>query len=255
MSVNLFGLLGSILMNKKTMQNGSKVIIDLSNPLELPLHYIERLNNIKELCESIEFSDEFVQHQNVRGLVRDINEYCLQNKIVGIHYTRAEPESILKKGLLIRNGRDIREIFLNEYGYLFSEDELIYMRKVWHKYYRNQQESVRDGRVFFNFTETALDNRGAEFLLGMYGGEQINMCFEPEEPIGSKLNSIGKAMVVRCSLDPHRIKTFIEHPWGQILMSSFHSLHNHEVHQIDQDGYQFVPVKPEDILEIRVLDQ
>ncbi len=231
------------------------MIIDLCKPFELPLQYMDRLNGINKLCMSIDFSEEFVEHKNVVGLVKDINEYCMKNKIVGIHYTRAEPESIINKGLMIRNGQEIREKFLNEYGFLFSGAELMHMNNVWGKYYNNQQSSVRDGRVFFNFTEKALGNRGAESLLGMYGGEQVYMCFAHDEPIRSKLNLIGKAMVVRCSLEPHRIKSFIEHPWGKILMSSYHSLLNNNVYQIDQDGYQFIPVKPEDILEIKVLNQ
>lgn len=240
-------------MNKITTQNDVAVTIDLCKPFELPLEYIERLNSIKELCVSTEFSDELVENKNVRGLVRDINEYCMQNKIVGIHYTRAEPGSILDKGLTIRSGKEIRDDFLKEHGYLFTDAELTYMKSVWCKYYSHQQSSVRDGRVFFNFTETALSNRGADFLLEMYGGEQVNMCFEPDESIGSKLNLIGKSMIVRCSLDPHKVKTFIEYPWGKILMSSYHSLLNPDVYRIDQDGYQFVPVQPEDILDIKVL--
>ncbi len=188
-------------MNRTTTQNDAAVTIDLCKPFELPIQYIERLNDIKELCASTEFSDELVEHKNVRGLVRDINEYCMQNKIVGIHYTRAEPGSILDKGLTIRSGKEIRDVFLKEYGYLFTGAELTYMKSVWCEYYSAQQSSVRDGRVFFNFTETALRNRGADFLLGMYGGEQVNMCFEPDEPIGSKLKSLS---IILCNC--HRIK-------------------------------------------------
>ena len=75
-------------------------------------------------------------------------------------------------------------------------------------------------------------------MLGLYGGEQVSMCFELDEPLGLKFGAIGEPMVVRCSLDPNQIRTFIENPWGKILVSSFHSLINPNACQIDQDGYQ-----------------
>lgn len=60
-------------------------------------------------------------------------------------------------------------------------------------------------------------------------------------------------MIVRCSLDPNQINTFIGNPWGKILFSSFHVLMNPNVYRIDPDGYQSIPVSPENIIEIKII--
>lgn len=87
----------------------------------------------------------------------------------------------------------------------------------------------------------------------MYGGEQVNMCFRYDSNIGKKLKQIGAPLVVRCSLNPNQVNTFIENPWGKIVVSSYHLSQNSEAYQIDQDGYLTVPVGPKKIIEIQTL--
>lgn len=79
------------------------------------------------------------------------------------------------------------------------------------------------------------------------------MCFEPDEPIGQKLEAIGEPLIVRCSLDPANLEIFTDLPWGKILVSSFHILINPKAYPLDQDAYQTVAVEPKDIIEIRTL--
>lgn len=227
--------------------------IDLCKPLSLPAEFVDRLRAIESQCMDHEFSESLIKRNDVSSLVRDLDLYCRSNRVIGIHYTRAIPESIQSKGLLIREGREIRETFLNEHGHLFSQEEILIIRKRWEDYFDHDQSSVRNRRIFFNFTEKELGGSGTEYLLGLYGGEQVSMCFELDEPIGLKLGLIGAPLVVRCSLDPNQVETFIENPWGKILISSFHALTNSSAYRIDQDGYQSVPVKPEDVVEVREL--
>lgn len=227
--------------------------IDLSKPLDLPEEFVSRLMAIKSAFMDREFSESLVERSDVSSLTRDLDRYCRDNRIIGVHYTRAVPESIRTKGLLIRDGEEIREAFINEHGHLFSEKEILIIKKRWGDYFDYSQSSVRNRRIFFNFTEIELGGSGTEYLLGLYGGEQVSMCFELDEPIGLKLGAIGAPLVVRCSLDPNQVETFIENPWGKILISSFHALTNPDAYRIDQDGYQSVPVNPEDIVEVRVL--
>ena len=68
--------------------------------------------------------------------------------------------------------------------------------------------------LWFNFTLSANGNSGSAYLLGMYGGEQIHKGIEMGTPIGKKLAGIGEPLLVKCAHDPHKVKTFIEHPWG-----------------------------------------
>lgn len=229
------------------------MVVDLTKPEKLPEEFVAKLKGLKRLCDRFEFSEELVEQREVKKLVRDIDTFCLTQKIVGVHYTRSVPESIRRNGLLVRDGSKIRTDFLNEHGHIFTELERVEINKRWGQYFQLDQSEVRDGRVFFNFTESALNTFGTESLLGLYGGEQVSMCFDLDEAIGEKLNSIGKPLVVRCALDPNALHTFTEYPWGKILVSSFHLAVNPEAYRIDQDGYQTLPVEPKDVIEIRVI--
>jgi len=227
--------------------------IDLTKPKDLPERFTSRLKSIRRLCEATEFSEVLVDKSEVVSLVCDIDRFCSMNQVIGVHYTRAIPESIRTYGLLVRNGKDIRRSFLRDYGHMFSSSELDEIKKRWGSYFIGGQSDGRDGRIFFNFTEDELDRSGTEYLLGLYGGEQVSMCFELDEPIGQKLANIGKPLLVRCALQPSLVKTFIENPWGKILVSSYHLAVNPKACRIDQDGYQTVPVNSENIVEIREL--
>lgn len=227
--------------------------IDLCKPLDLPAEFVERLRAVESPGMGHGSRESLVKQTDVSSLVRDLDQYCRSNRIIGVHYTRAVPESIRSRGLLLRDGEEIREAFLNEHGHLFSQEEILNIKKRWDTYFDHDQNSVRNRRIFFNFTEIELGGSGTEYLLGLYGGEQVSMGFELDEPIGLKLGAISAPLVVRCSLDPNQVETYIENPWGKILISSFHALTSPNTYRIDQDGHQSVPVKPEDIVEIRVL--
>lgn len=227
--------------------------IDLTKPQELPSEFLERLRSIDALCEECEYSEALVEKGVVSSIVKDINEYCLNNKVVGIHYTRAIPEDIRSRGLLVRDGESIRNTFLTEHGHLFSSEEIAMIKGRWNSYFYERQCEARDRRIFFNFTEAELGRSGTKYLLGLYGGEQVSMCFDFDDPIGEKLTTIGQPLVVKCSLDPNQLNTFIEHPWGKIAVSAYHVMVNPSAYCIDQDGYQSAPVFPSEILEVRAL--
>ena len=208
------------------------------------------MEEIDDLCWEIEFSEKLVEHPDIKELIIDIDNYCASNRIIGYHYTRAFPEQIGQRGLLVRSGQEIREGFIESCGQLFSESEILDIKAAWNNYYDDEkhgQPQVRDYRIFFNFTQAAIEKSGAEPLLNIFGGEQISMCFDADSSIGKKLSSLGEPLILRCTLDPENLKTFIEHPWGQIVVSSYHLSKNPGAYRIDQDGYQSITVPPEDI--------
>jgi hypothetical protein len=227
--------------------------VDLTKPLELPEKFVRRLNEIDEICREHEFSENLVEMEGVSLLVREIDAWCSKRNVIGVHYTRAIPKSIKDSGLLIRSGREIRSQFLAAHSHRFTASEIDQLKSEWESYFIQTQLSARDSRIFFNFTETSLADGGAKYLIGLYGGEQVGMPFEFDDPIGKKLATIGKPLIVRCAIDPSTISTFIQNPWGKILVSSYHLSINPDAYCIDQDGYQEVPVIPESIIEIKVL--
>jgi len=63
------------------------MIIDPTKPLDLPTQFVRRLNAIDELCREHEFSESLIEVSEISILVRDIDAYCCENDIVGIHFT------------------------------------------------------------------------------------------------------------------------------------------------------------------------
>ena len=231
------------------------MVIDLTKPLRLPKAFTDRLRTLDELCRKHYHLESMFKYSCVLELVKDIDKHCSERKVVGIHYTRAIPEQIKERGLLVRNGSEIRNTFLTEHGHRFSLNEIDFIKSCWSDFFTEEYCPARDKRIFFNFTEVALGNSSSKFLIGLYGGEQIMMCFDFDDSIGTKLSEIGKPLLIRCALNPSKVKTFTEYPWGKILVSSYHKLINPEACIFDQDGYQSIAVTRDDIVNIEVLPE
>ena len=221
--------------------------IDLQRPDLLPEELRACLESITSLCRGERFSENLVQHSEVRNAVIELDNYCMQRRVLGIHYTRAIRSDIEHKGLLIRTGAEIREEFVERFGQEFEATELEWLQNLWFSH-QAKQANIRDSMLWFNFTLGAYGNSGSEYLLGMYGGEQIHMGVEFDTPIGRKLAGIGEPLLVKCALNPKKVRTFIEYPWGKILVSSFHLSLEPEAYRIDQDGKVTESIPPEDLV-------
>lgn len=221
--------------------------VDLQRPELLPEALRQRLNSIESLCRNEEFSEKLVEHPEVRNIVIEVDNYCMQRRVLGIHYTRAIRADIEQKGLVVRTGAEIRDEFVQRFGHIFETDEMEWLQNKWSSHQVTQSD-VRDSMLWFNFTLSAYGGSGSEYLLGMYGGEQIHMGIDFNTPIGRKLASIGEPLLVKCALDPQKVRTFIGHPWGKILVSSFHLCVEPEAYRIDQDGKVTESISPQDLV-------
>ena len=79
------------------------------------------------------------------------------------------------------------------------------------------------------------------------------MPFINDPEIKGVLQSIGKAMVVECSLQTASVRTYCENPWGRTWLSSYHCSVNPEAFHWDVDLYTQELVPPSAILNIEVL--
>ena len=221
--------------------------VDLQRPELLPEMLRAHLDSIRPLCLNEEFSEALVEIPEVQSVVVELNNYCMQKRVLGIHYTRAIRTDIEQKGLLIRTGAEIREEFIRRFGSKFEATELESLRDMWSSH-QGKQSHIRDSMLWFNFTLRAFGGTGSKHLLGMYGGEQIHMGIEFDTPVGNKIASIGEPLIVKCALDPQKVRTFIAQPWGRILLSSFHLSVVPDAFRIDQDGRVLEPILPEDLV-------
>lgn len=223
------------------------MIISLENLDGFPDYFFKRLAKFDNLFEQFEFLENFETNEGIHNLIIEINDYCLRNKIVGFHFTNAIEKNILDQGLAIRTGKEIRESFIKNHFHLFTKDEQNKILIEWKKEFDESDVKSRDNRIFFNFTKHALYNRGAELLLRYYGGEQVYFPLYKIPQIGQKLENIGEPMILKCTLDPNEINTFIEYPWGKIIVSSYHRTKNLNAYLVDQDGYQRVDVSKDNV--------
>lgn len=224
-------------------------LIDFENISSLPDIYLKKMTELSDIFKQIEHIEEV--EPEIYELIYDIDQYCKKGLVVGYHFTRASAESITNRGLLIRNGNEIRQHFLDEYGHVFSPEETIRIKNLWENYFTIPDCEGRDGKVFFNFTLNALKNRGAYYLLNYFGGEQIHFPLTELGIISSKIASLGEPLIVRCRLKPENIYVPMHEPWGKIAVSAFHRAINEAAMIVDQDGYQVIPVGPDDLEVIK----
>lgn len=221
--------------------------VNLNNLTGIPKHFLNNLNRFDTIFQKAEVLDEVLQDLDILEIMMEIDHYCTNCNVIGFHYTRALPESLLTSGLLSRNGAEIRHSFISQHSHFFNPDEIKLIKREWESYFIERQKEFRDKMIFFNFTTSALKNRGAEPLLNNYGGEQVYMPIEHLEIIGHKIRNIGKPLILKCVLKPADVNMYKEFSWGRIAVSTYHNWKNQDATREDQDGYQTLMVKPENI--------
>lgn len=228
------------------------ISINLNDLTGLPNNFLKELASFNQFFEETDSLEQLDDNCELQVLIEEIDQFCSKNEVFGFHYTRAYPQDILKNGLLSRPGQDIRSEFLKRNRSLFSEMEVKQILNAWNKCFDESDEQHRDYHVFFNFTLTALTGLGSELLLENSGGEQVYGPIYTIEGIKDKLRNIGTPLIVKCSLNPKNLNTFIQYPWGKIAASTYHRTRNPNALQTDQDGYQLTSVPPEKIELIKL---
>jgi hypothetical protein len=222
-------------------------IINLENLNGIPIDYINRLKKYNLLFKKHGFLEEILEEKTIEKLANEINDFCMQNLIIGFHYTRAIPEDIIEYGLTCRSGEEIRNSFLNKHSNHFTFEEIECIKNQWENYFDNRAKKSRDNRIYFNLTKTALNDNGAQPLLAHYGGEQIYMPIHNIPQIKQKIKEIGKPLILKCVLNPNNLNPFHENSYGRIVVSSYHNKINSEAIQADEDFFQSVNIPSSNI--------
>lgn len=232
-----------------------KKVVHLDTLKGLPGKYLKRLSAFREVFMVNSSLEELIDSsEDLKAIVEDINDYCNEHYIVGYHYTRADPKSIKKDGILCRNATEIQEKFIETYGSFFSYSELLTMRACWSEFPKWSRMSSRDNLIFFNTTEVALRMGGASDLLGYAGGEQIYFGLYDQPEILQKLRVIGKSQIVVFRVAGSKADgTGMVLPWGRIACSSYHRIFNSEVTFLDVDATVGENIMPSDILQIKYM--
>lgn len=225
--------------------------IELGSAQDIPRDIEEQLYSFMSRFKDEEFQEPLLESSSIIEIVSELNELANKYGVAGYHYTRSFTSSIHENGLIIRSGVERRNQFLEEHGHLFTSFQLERLKHGWNEYFNNEQNRVRDHRIWFNLTTKALNDGGAAPLLENYGGEVVYMPFSRDEEILQILGQLGEPLVVKCSLDTRTLTTFSQEPWGKVLLSSYHRSVNPDAYHVDYDVYSRVTVPSDKIMEIK----
>ena len=92
-------------------------IINFENLTGIPKTFLNRFFENRNIFTEFDFLEDIEDNLVIQSLIVEINKYCSENTIIGFHFTRVIVEDILKKGLLVRTGSEIRNEFLDNYSY------------------------------------------------------------------------------------------------------------------------------------------
>lgn len=122
------------------------------------------------------------------------------------HYTRACPTSIRDNGIQQLGVRGSRERFLSAYSECIPDSIKEELRYRWDKYQPIDPDDEMRDNVFFTVSPIPKGDSGIENLIGMCGGEAVNMVAELDNELGAFLSTLGMPLEVVVSIDendPH----------------------------------------------------
>ena len=89
--------------------------VNLNDLSGIPKEFIMQLSQFDQIFEEVDYLSDLDNIDALQCLIREINEYCLNNEVIGFHYTRAYQDDISRLGLLSRTGKVIRADFLKKH--------------------------------------------------------------------------------------------------------------------------------------------
>lgn len=115
------------------------------------------------------------------------------------HYTRTFKSSILNNGLLARDERHWRNVFLEKYIDMMPKFLFSYFESTWNLEYEDSIANPQ-ARLWFVSSRPTENDACIRPLISMYGGESISMCADEDSYSEEFLESIGEPMEVVCSI-------------------------------------------------------
>ena len=239
-------------ITKKSSTERFRDSVFLQDVGSIPSSLHNSFSSMAYLFKEEDFLCRLFENKAILQLAKELNDYCINNTILAIHYTHAISFDIEQTGLLIRSGKEIRNTFIERFSDHFTHGQFKSLQENWQ--WIDGQSDSRNNRLYFNFTLDAYDTDGSDLLLGMYGGEQIHMGTNINSEVGKILAAIGEPLIVISSIAASEIRISTELPWGRILLSALHRSVNSNAYCEDFDGQISKPVAPKDLFLIKLTE-
>lgn len=225
--------------------------IDLESLAGFPSELQAELAPFERRMRRADFLDDLFEHPVGATVVRELDRICVENGVVGHHFTRASRVSIGRDGLVLRSGAEWRSAFMQDHGERFSVEQRKAIEEAWGGYFTREQTNARNGWIWLTATRVPLVDGGADRLLRYFGGEAVYMPLTRMLPVATILAEIGEPLVVAVAMNASEMRVFDEFPWGKAWLSSYHRTLDPRAHRIDWDLRASRAIGPDEIISIR----
>jgi hypothetical protein len=227
----------------------------LDSPDALPAEFFARLVDHRHLFQKHEFLETVLENQSVRTIANDLEAYLKQRRIYGYHCTKEpSPGFFETRGLRPTDVQAHQAEFLATYGDKFTSNEIAEIKAAWEDYFkRHGQRMLRDGYVWACLSRSLVKTSGTETFFRFFGGESIFMPLIQNSSIASKLEAIGRPVVVEVALPGNVLKAGYE--MSLAVLSRHHATIRPDAHPYDSEARLKQAVPPEDIIRVTLLSE
>ncbi|MFC3110368.1 hypothetical protein ACFQAT_05040 [Undibacterium arcticum] len=221
----------------------------------LPAAFVARLARHRHLFQDHEFLDTVPESRSVRSIADDLEAYLKQQRIHGYHCTKEpSPGFFETRGLRPTNVQAHQAEFLSMFGDQFTADEVTEMKAAWEDYFeRHGQRRLRDGFVWACLSRSLVKTSGTETFFRFFGGESIFMPLKQDLSIASKLETIGRAVVVEVALPGDVLKAGYE--MSLAVLSRHHATIRPDAYPYESEARLRQMVPPTDIICVTPLSE
>ena len=222
--------------------------LKLESPCALPDVLRVRLKPHHRLFQKFEYLDDVLKNICVCAIAEELSAHLQGQPIHAYHCTK-EPFSgfFETRGLRLTDVAAHQKEFLDFFGSTFTSDETEEMRTAWHHHFvEGRQLSNRNGLVWLCISRPLVKSQGAAVFFKFMGGESIFKPLTKHPTIASKLQSLGRAVVVEAVISGGEIK--YPHGLAKYVLSVYHSSINPDAFVYQAESCIRVPVLPSAIV-------
>jgi hypothetical protein len=237
------------------------ILIAMSSPLRLdstdalPAEFAAGLAGHRQLFRKHEFLDGVLENRSVRSIADDLEAYLKRQSIHGYHCTREpSPGFFEARGLRPTDVRVHQAEFLTMFADRFTADEVTEMKVAWEDYFeRDGQARLRDGLVWACLSRSLVKTSGTETFFRFFGGESIFMPLTENLSIASKLEVIGRPVVVEVALPGDVLRAHYE--MSLAVLSRHHATIRPDAYPYESEAHLRQTVPPADIIRVTPLSE
>lgn len=227
----------------------------LDSPHALPMEFIVRLADYEHLFQKHEFLESVLEYAAIRTIADDINGYLKQQRIYGYHCTKEPwPCFFETRGLRLTDVEAHQTEFLAMFGDRFTANEVAQIKAAWVEYFEGTgQRRLRNGLIWVCLSRSLVRSSGTDTFFRFFGGESIFMPLIRHSAIASKLEAIGRPVVVEVVLPGEVLNASYE--MSLAVLSRHHIKIRPDARLYESEAHLRQAIQKEDISQVTLLSE